>query len=130
MTAREVSKFFGGRIAALDRFPELAQLLGRISVAYAPLAVILYGSRARGDATASSDWDLKVIVSDDAPDPVLALMSGWHLQEGSGVYGDVSCVRLSEFVSDLNVANSAASHLVDEGIVLDLGSVTKQDFLR
>ncbi|RVH69151.1 nucleotidyltransferase domain-containing protein [Sinorhizobium meliloti] len=29
--------------------------------------MILYGSRARGDATASSDWDLKVIVSDDAP---------------------------------------------------------------
>lgn len=121
MTAREVSKFFGGRISTPDRFPELAQLLGRIKYAYAPLAVILYGSRARGDATASSDWDLKVIVSDDTPDPVFSPMFGWHLQEGSGVHGDVSCIRLSEFVADLSVANSAASHLVDEGIVLDLG---------
>ncbi|WP_197727566.1 nucleotidyltransferase domain-containing protein [Rhizobium ruizarguesonis] len=69
--------------------------------------MILYGSRARGDATASSDWDLKVIVSDDAPDLVLSPMSRWKVQEGSGIYGDVSCIRLS--VSDLSVANSAAA---------------------
>lgn len=79
------------------------------------------GSRARGDATSSSDWDLKVIVSDDAPDLVLSPMFGWKLQEGSGVHADATCIRLSEFVSDLSVANSAASHLVCEGIVLDLG---------
>ncbi|WP_429819196.1 nucleotidyltransferase domain-containing protein [Ensifer sp. B1-9] len=127
-----MSKFFGGRVASPDRFPELAQLLGRIEAAYAPLAVILYGSRARGDATASSDWDLKVIVPDDAPDLVLSPMFGWKVQEGSGVYGDVSCIRLSEFVSDLSVANSAASHLVHEGIVVDLraSSETKQGFWR
>ncbi|MGH0214469.1 nucleotidyltransferase domain-containing protein [Sinorhizobium meliloti] len=129
MTAREVSKFFGGRVFSLGRFPELAELLGRIDAAYAPLAVVLYGSRARGDATASSDWDLKVIVPDDAPNDFLSPMFGWKVQEGSGVYGDVSCIRLSEFVSDLSVANSAASHLVREGIVLEPISV-KPDVQR
>ncbi|WP_204339677.1 nucleotidyltransferase domain-containing protein [Rhizobium leguminosarum] len=52
--------------------------------------MILYGSRARGDATASSDWDLKVIVSDDAADRTLSLIVGWKLQKGSGVPADVS----------------------------------------
>jgi uncharacterized protein len=83
------------------------------------LDVLLYGSRARGDATGDSDRDIKVIVSDDAPDALFSPMLGWKVQEGCGVYTDVSCARLSEFNADLSVANSAAREISNGGIVLD-----------
>ncbi|ANL87030.1 nucleotidyltransferase domain-containing protein [Rhizobium phaseoli] len=114
-----VVEHLAGRTAARGSFPELAELLRRIEETYAPLDVILYGSRARGEATASSDWDVKVVVSDDTPDSLLDTIIGWRLQEGSGVYADVSVIRLSEFKADLGVANSAVSHLVHDGIVFE-----------
>lgn len=115
-----VVESFGGRIAPSGKFPELGELLARIKKAYNPVDVVLYGSRARGEATSRSDWDLKVIVSDEAPERLLSPMFGWRLQEGSGVYADISCTRLSDFRADLQVANSAASHIVNDGIVLNV----------
>jgi len=107
-------------VADPKRFPELQTLIERIKEAYDPVDVILYGSQARGEATAQSDWDLKIIVSDDAPERLFSPMLGWRVQQGSGVYADVSCTRLSDFRADLHVANSAASHLADEGVILDV----------
>jgi uncharacterized protein len=115
-----IAENFGGRVASAGRFPELGKLLARIKEAYNPLDIILYGSQARGEATAQSDWDLKVIVPDDAPERLFSPMFGWRIQEGSGVYADVSCTRLSDFRADLAVANSAASHMVDDGMVLNV----------
>ena len=115
-----VAESFGGRIVPSGKFPELETLLARIKKACDPVDVILYGSQARGDATGQSDWDLKVIVADDAPERFFSPMFGWRIQEGSGVYADVSCTRLSDFHADLKVANSAASHMVDDGVVLDV----------
>lgn len=113
-----VSDIFGSRIVPSDRFTELRLLLGRIMEAYSPLDVILYGSQARGEATAQSDWDIKVIVADDAPDGLLSPLFGWRVQEGSGVYADVTCTRLSDFQADLEVANSAASHMINDGMII------------
>ncbi|MDP2734191.1 MAG: nucleotidyltransferase domain-containing protein [Hoeflea sp.] len=115
-----VAEIFGQRIAPPGTFPELGTLITRIKEAYDPIDVILYGSRARGEATSQSDWDLKVIVADDAPERLFSPMFGWRVQEGSGVFADVSCIRLSDFRADLNVANSASSHMVDDGLVLDV----------
>jgi hypothetical protein len=115
-----IAEIFGDRIAVAGTFPELGTLLARIKEAYDPIDVILYGSQARGEATPQSDWDLKVIVADDAPERLFSPMFGWRIQEGSGVYADVSCTRLSDFRADLSVANSAASHMLDDGLVLDV----------
>lgn len=113
----EIAQSLSGRVADPERFPELHTLLARIEAACNPIDFILYGSRARGDANAQSDWDLKVIVADEAPESLLSPLFGWSLQEGSGVYADVSVARLSDFQADLEVANSAASHLVEDGIL-------------
>lgn len=115
-----VEKFLGGRVEPADKFPELRELMSRIRNACTPLDIILYGSRARGEATATSDWDLKVVVPDTAPEHIFDPLFGWKVQQGSGVYADVSFVRLSEFKDDLAVANSAASHIVQDGVVLDV----------
>ncbi|QEE47136.1 nucleotidyltransferase domain-containing protein [Rhizobium sp. WL3] len=113
-----IEQSLGGRVADPDKFPELKTLLARIETACDPIEVILHGSRARGEATEQSDWDLKVIVTDETPDHFLSPMFGWALQEGSGVHADVSITRVSEFNADLHVPNSAASHIVDDGILL------------
>src|SRR5260370_14031 len=47
--------------------PALAEVVRRLVAAYQPERVYLYGSVARGDAGPDSDYDLLVVVPDDAP---------------------------------------------------------------
>jgi uncharacterized protein len=51
----------------IDDPDELERVVRRIAERIDPLAIYLFGSRARGDADADSDYDLLVVVSDDAP---------------------------------------------------------------
>lgn len=107
------------RTIRLADLPDLERLFSRIQVAYKPIGVFLYGSRARGEATLDSDWDVKVVVPDDASEELFSPMLGWNVQDGSGVYADVSCARLSEFEADLSVANSAAREVLRDGILIE-----------
>lgn len=50
----------GATVAAQD--PIVRAMAERLVIDFSPLAVILFGSRARGDAHAASDVDLLVIV--------------------------------------------------------------------
>jgi predicted nucleotidyltransferase len=45
----------------------LAEIVRRLVEAYEPERIYLFGSKARGDAGPDSDFDLIVIVPDDAP---------------------------------------------------------------
>ena len=45
----------------------LAEAVRRLIEAYAPEKVYLFGSAARGDAGPDSDYDLLLVVPDDAP---------------------------------------------------------------
>ena len=46
---------------------ELKEIVCRLIQAYEPEAVYLFGSQARGDAGPDSDYDLLLVVPDDAP---------------------------------------------------------------
>ena len=46
---------------------KLAEIVRRLADAYHPLAIYLFGAKARGDAGPDSDYDLLVAVGDDAP---------------------------------------------------------------
>lgn len=109
----------GFRTAKLAEMPDMASLFATIEETYEPLGVFLYGSRARGDQTEDSDWDVKVVVPDDAPEHLFSPMFGWEIQERSGVHADVSCVRVSEFEADLSVANSGAREILRDGILIE-----------
>jgi Nucleotidyltransferase domain len=99
----------------LDRrasFPELRPLLDRIQAIYHPVDVLVFGSRARGDAAPDSDWDIIVVLPDDAPESLLDPTTAWQTQAGSGIHADLQCCYRSEFLADRNVANSQAREVV------------------
>jgi predicted nucleotidyltransferase len=84
------------RTADIDLSP-LKTLLARIKERYQPAEVWLFGSRARGEAGPTSDWDLLVVVADDAQDADLDPLTAWQVQKGTGVYADVIPYRASDF---------------------------------
>ncbi len=49
----------------IDDPKELARVVRALVDAFAPLAIYLFGSRARGDASDESDYDLMLVLADD-----------------------------------------------------------------
>jgi uncharacterized protein len=96
----------------------IAELLDRIEKVYHPEQVWLFGSRARGDARPTSDWDLMVLVPDateeDKFDPLIA----WQVQDGSGVYADVIPIRQSDYRASVDTPNTLAYDILREGYVI------------
>jgi predicted nucleotidyltransferase len=50
----------------LPEDPALDEIVRRLVASYQPLEVYLFGSKARGDSGPDSDYDLLVVVPDDA----------------------------------------------------------------
>jgi uncharacterized protein len=77
-----------GQPEALDR------AVARIVDAMRPEAIYLFGSRARGDAHSDSDYDLLVVVADDAPQERRSLAATTRVPRDPGVPLDiVPCLR-------------------------------------
>jgi predicted nucleotidyltransferase len=93
-------------------------LLARIEAKYHPEQVWLFGSRARGDAHVTSDWDLFVVVPDDTDERELDPMTAWRLQQGSGVAADVIPCRLSDFRNASDTVNTLSYVVASEGVLL------------
>jgi len=53
--------------AILEREPKLAEVVRRLVAAYQPERIYLFGSAAWGDNGPDSDYDLLVVVPDEAP---------------------------------------------------------------
>jgi predicted nucleotidyltransferase len=70
-----------------------AELLDRVVAYFHPRRVILFGSQARGEAGPDSDFDLLVILDDDAPADRLTLRAGWESRQGFDRAADVIPVR-------------------------------------
>ncbi len=98
-------------LARRASFPELGNLLERIKATYQPADVLLFGSRARGGGDAFSDWDILVVLPDDADERLLDPMIGWETQSGSGVHADVHACLRREYLADRDVANSLAREI-------------------
>jgi predicted nucleotidyltransferase len=64
-----------------EQEPKLAQIVRRLVAAYQPERIYLFGSAARGDSGPDSDYDLLIIVPDEAPperrDGGLAYLAPW-----------------------------------------------------
>src|SRR3954465_8341613 len=99
-------------VAAIQR------LLERIIARWDPQQVWLFGSRARGDATPDSDWDLFVVVDDSAADDELDPGVGRRLRRECGVRADVIPWRATEFAEFRRIPNTLAYSVVGEGMLL------------
>ena len=67
----------------------LDEIVRRLVAAYQPERVYLFGSHARGDAGPDSDFDLLVIVPDDAAPERRRSRLAYQALRGTGVAVDV-----------------------------------------
>jgi HEPN domain-containing protein len=86
---------------------------------FKPQRVILFGSRARGEATRDSDIDLLVIVDDDTPLEKLTLTAGHDAYRSSyRRAADVFPMRAETFERERAIANTLAAEADADGIVV------------
>ena len=94
-------------------------LLARLREHYRPLEIWLFGSRARGDAHATSDWDIAAIVADDSPAALFDPATAWKLLRYDNFGVDVVVFPRSEFDEDRHTPNSIPFAVAHEGIRLE-----------
>lgn len=104
--------------ATQDLSPEPAALVEHVVGCFAPQAVILSGSHARGTAGPDSDLDLVVIVDDDAPAKKRRLAAGREAQRGWRGVADIVPVTRSRYEQGRRVVGSLAEIASAEGCLV------------
>jgi predicted nucleotidyltransferase len=102
---------------ALDS-PALSEIVRRLVAAYQPEKIYLFGSVARGEAGAHSDYDLLVIVPDDAPPSRRRSRLAYEVLWGTGTAADVLVWTASQFESRRHVPASLPATVLREGRLL------------
>jgi predicted nucleotidyltransferase len=98
--------------------PKLQDVVGRLVRAYEPERVYLFGSWARGDAGPDSDFDLLIVVPDDAPAERRRSRLAYEVLWGTGVAADVLVWTRERFESRLPLKASLPATVVREGRLL------------
>lgn len=75
----------------------LAEIVRRLVEAYCPERVYLFGSKARGEAGPGSDYDLMVVVPDNAPAERRRSRLAYEVLRGTGTAADVLVCTHSYF---------------------------------
>ena len=96
----------------------LAGIVHRLVRAYQPLRIYLFGSAARGDATVDSDYDLLVIVADEAPPHLRSEDAGYRALRGTGTAVDLLVWTRESFERQLHLKASFPSTVLREGKLL------------
>lgn len=98
--------------------PILNEVVRRLVAVYHPERIYLFGSTARGDAGPDSDYDLMIIVAEDAPHHLRQGKAGYRALRGTGVAADVQVWSQRDFDRQLHLRASFPSTIVREGKVL------------
>ncbi len=101
-----------------QRDADLAELVRRLVEAYRPDRIYLFGSVARGDRTADSDYDLLVVVPDTAPPARRSSRLAGKALRGTGVAADVLVWTKTAFDSRVPLRASLPHTVVAEGSLL------------
>jgi predicted nucleotidyltransferase len=104
--------------AILERDGALGEIVRRLVAAYQPERIYLFGSIARGDADEDSDYDLMVVVPDDAPPERSASDLAYKVLRGTGVAADVLVWTRSRFDRRAHVVASLPATILREGRLL------------
>lgn len=95
-----------------------AELLDPVVAYFRPQRVILFGSTARGEAGPDSDFDLLVIVDDDAPAEKLTLQAGFEAHRSCAKPADVFPMRAAIFERNRMVVGTLAAEADTDGVVV------------
>lgn len=104
--------------ALLARDPALAEIVRRLVEGYQPERIYLFGSVARGEAGPNSDYDLLVVVTDDAPPDCRDSDLGYRVLRGTGLAVDVVVWPLARFERRQHVVASLPATVLREGRLL------------
>jgi predicted nucleotidyltransferase len=96
----------------------LADAVRRLTAAYRPERIYLFGSHARGDAGPDSDYDLLVVVPDSAPLERRGGRLAYAALRGTGTAADVLVQSKSYFESRLHLPASLPATVLREGRLL------------
>jgi predicted nucleotidyltransferase len=98
--------------------PVLNEVVRRLVEVYHPLRIYLFGSAARGDAGPDSDYDIMVLVPDDAPREQQDCEIGYRALWGVGLAKDILVWTKFEFEKRLHLRASLPSTIMLEGKLL------------
>lgn len=98
--------------------PELGLLIERIQAVLRPVDIWLFGSRARGDHRADSDWDLLAVLPDDAPDDLTDPVASWAVAYATMVPVTLLATTRSELEALWGLPNTVGYDLAREGVRL------------
>ena len=96
----------------------LAEIVRRLIDAYQPERIYLFGSRARNDFGADSDFDLLVVVSDSSSPERKRSRLAYKVLRGTGVATDVLVWTEEAFDRRLHLKASLPYAVVAEGKLL------------
>ena len=96
----------------------LGEVVRRLVEAYRPERIYLFGSVARGDADPDSDYDIMVVVPDDAPREMHDCDLAYRTLRGLGIAKDVLVWTRTEFQKRLHLKASLPSTILREGKLL------------
>ena len=96
----------------------LGEIVRRLVEAYQPEAIYLFGSKARGDASPDSDYDLLVIVPDDSPMERQHSRLAYQVLWGTRNAADVLIMTRSRFDRRLHIKASLPATVMREGRLL------------
>jgi predicted nucleotidyltransferase len=96
----------------------LQEIVQRLVEVYRPLRIYLFGSVARGEAGPDSDYDILVVVPDEAPAELRDCGPAYRALQGLRVAKDVFVWRQTEFDRRLHLKASLPSTVLREGRLL------------
>ena len=116
MVKRHTKSAGAARITPKD--PVLAEIVRRLVAAYEPERVYLFGSHSRGDVGPDSDYDVLVIVPDDAAPERRRSRLAYEALWGTGTATDVVVMSRSYFDWMLGSVASLPATVLREGRTL------------
>ena len=96
----------------------LATLLASVDERLHPVEIWLFGSRARGDDTPDSDWDLLAVLPDDCPDELTDPVVAWEIARESEVPTTLLAATRGELDAVWGIPNTVGFDLAREGVRL------------
>ncbi|MBI5816218.1 MAG: nucleotidyltransferase domain-containing protein [Nitrospinae bacterium] len=98
--------------------PVLSEIVSRLVKTFKPDKIYLFGSKARGDFGQDSDYDILIVVPDEAEQARRKSRTAYQALRGTRAAADVIVQTRHEFESRLRITASLQATVAREGKLL------------